>query len=144
MESDILDDGVIHTRMIERAIRQRWPIPDNFREALVNRQIRIAIDPGSNAREATSAFRAIVHADEINRESQSPSQTNVQVNVGVNANITAADIIRQAIKDGTIGQLAETGYRRVESSKLCADCKPQQVGDGSASEGDGSGVSGDA
>ena len=48
------------TRMLERALRERWPIPEQYREAIVSRQVRIAVDPGSSAREATSAARCVV------------------------------------------------------------------------------------
>lgn len=54
------------TRMIERALRQRWPIKEEWRATLLERQARIASDPGSSPREATSAFKAILAADQIN------------------------------------------------------------------------------
>lgn len=54
------------TRMIEKAIRQRWPIKDEWRVILLERQAKIASDPGSSPREATSAFKAILAADQIN------------------------------------------------------------------------------
>ena len=57
-----------HTRMIERALREQWPIPDEFREPVVKRQVRIAIDPESSPREATSAARCLVSMQQQNQE----------------------------------------------------------------------------
>jgi hypothetical protein len=58
------------TRMLERALRERWPIPEHYREAIVTRQIRIAIDPGSSSREATSAARCLVSMEGQNLDDQ--------------------------------------------------------------------------
>ena len=56
------------TRMLERALRERWPIPDQYRDAIVTRQIRIAIDPSSSNREATSATRCLVSMEQQNAD----------------------------------------------------------------------------
>jgi hypothetical protein len=48
-----------NTRLLERALREHWPIPNKYRKPVVDRQVKIAIDPGSSAREATSAARCL-------------------------------------------------------------------------------------
>jgi hypothetical protein len=60
--------GPRDTRLLERALRERWPIPDQFREPIINRQIRIAMDPASSPREATSAARCLVSMEQQNAD----------------------------------------------------------------------------
>lgn len=60
--------GIRDTRLIERALREQWPIPDEFREPIVKRQVRIAIDPHSSPRESTSAARCLVSMQQQNTE----------------------------------------------------------------------------
>ena len=70
LDQNFLQQGTRDTRMIERAVRNRWPIPDKFREAIIKRQIRVAIDPKSTGREARAAARTIIAADKINLEEE--------------------------------------------------------------------------
>jgi hypothetical protein len=51
-------------------VLQRWPVKEDYREALINRQIAIAIDPTSTSKEATIAFRAVLAADLANMEQE--------------------------------------------------------------------------
>lgn len=69
------------TRLIARAIKQRWPIPEKYREALIARQVKIATGMVEDAspREQTSAFNALLAADAMNREEETPQrETRVQ------------------------------------------------------------------
>ena len=52
--------------MAQRALEQRWPIKQEYREALVKRLMRIIADPNSSAREVTSASKALIAADLVN------------------------------------------------------------------------------
>ena len=54
------EEGVRDTRLIERAVREQWPIDAEYREAIVRRQVKVAIDPDVSSREATAAARCIV------------------------------------------------------------------------------------
>jgi hypothetical protein len=65
------------TRLIEAAVRQRWPIDDAKRKPLMDRMLRIALNPKSSAREATSAARTIIHADRHNLEQEQAQQQAV-------------------------------------------------------------------
>ena len=60
--------SMTHTRMIERALREGWPIPDEHRPAIVSRQVRIALSKSSSPREATSAARCLVSMEQQNLE----------------------------------------------------------------------------
>ena len=52
--------------MAQKALEQRWPIKQEYREALVKRLVRIIADPNSSAREVTSASKALIAADSVN------------------------------------------------------------------------------
>ena len=70
IEDNILPTGTRDTRLLERAVRERWPIPERYKKAIINRQIKIAIDPESSGREARAAARTIIAADKINLEEE--------------------------------------------------------------------------
>ena len=70
LSENIRDVGTRDTRLIERAVKNRWPIPEKYRDAIIKRQIRIAIDPKSSGREARAAARTIIAADKINLEEE--------------------------------------------------------------------------
>jgi hypothetical protein len=55
-------------RLVERAHRERWPIPKALRGPLIDRLARIVQDPEASPREATSAAKAILSASKINLE----------------------------------------------------------------------------
>ena len=56
-------------RLVERALRERWPIPKAIRKPLVDRLNKIIQDTQSSPREVVSAARAILAASRINLES---------------------------------------------------------------------------
>lgn len=57
--SSLRPRGIRDTRMIERALRECWPIAQKKRRPIVERQVAIATDPESSPREATSAARCL-------------------------------------------------------------------------------------
>ena len=59
--------GISETRLLEKAVRQRWPIPDEYRLAIMERQARIAIDEDASNREATSAAKCLISAERQNQ-----------------------------------------------------------------------------
>ena len=50
-----------------KALKQRWPIPEKYKQAVIDRQVKIAISPESSNREATSAARVLVAAEAQNQ-----------------------------------------------------------------------------
>jgi len=58
------------TRLIEKAIRQRWPIPEECRAAIIQRQIDLATSDKVEPRESTSAAKAILAAEAQNIEQE--------------------------------------------------------------------------
>jgi hypothetical protein len=57
------------TRLIERALRERWPIPKALRKPLIARLAKIVMDDSNSPREVTSAAKAILTASKLNLES---------------------------------------------------------------------------
>ena len=55
------------TRMIARAVMQRWPIKPEYRAALINKLMKVLASPESSAREITAAARAILSAESQNQ-----------------------------------------------------------------------------
>lgn len=60
--------GIRDTRLIQRAIEEGWPVEQQYRKALINRQVSIGINPELSPRESTSAFMAILQASRQNLE----------------------------------------------------------------------------
>ena len=58
--------GARDTRLVARALAERWPIPRALRGPLIDRMARIVTDPDASPREATAAARAILSASKIN------------------------------------------------------------------------------
>jgi hypothetical protein len=58
--------GTRDTRLVERALRERWPIPKAIRKPLIERLNEIVQDTESSPREVTSAAKAILSASKIN------------------------------------------------------------------------------
>ena len=94
--------SVRDTRLIARAIRQRWPIREEIRQALVDRQVAIATSETCNPSESTAAFRSIVAAEaqNIGAEKQPKRKTKTP------PAITTTNLI-------VVGDLAESKRRAI-------------------------------
>jgi hypothetical protein len=55
-------------RLVERALRESWPVPQALRRPLVERLGKIVQDPKASPREAVAAARALLAASRINLE----------------------------------------------------------------------------
>lgn len=76
-EDTLLPVGTRDTRLIERAMRERWPISPEYRKRIVQRLLLIALGRNSKGeavstsnREITSAIRALAQLDQINMEAE--------------------------------------------------------------------------
>jgi len=67
-------DSIETTRLIERAVKNRWPIDEKYKQAVVNRQVQIAIDKQSSNREAISAAKCLVSMEGQNQKDQIDSE----------------------------------------------------------------------
>ncbi len=70
------------TRMVERALRKRWPIKEEHKEAVVTRLMMIVADRKSSNREATSAAKALLAAESQNQGDDHQAEGQIVKHVG--------------------------------------------------------------
>ena len=58
------------TRMMQKALEQRWPISPEYREGVIKRLMRIIADPASSPREVTAASKALMAAEQQNQSDE--------------------------------------------------------------------------
>lgn len=98
------------TRLLERAVKKRWPIPEQYKEAIMRRQALIAIDPKAKPREASAAARTLIAADKLNLEEEQGKETQqhlhlhqeTQVNLD-NLSIEQLEKLEQLLIDAQTG-----------------------------------------
>ena len=68
------------TRMMAKALEQRWPISENARKAIISQLLKIIADGSSSKREITSAARALIAAEKQNQQDAVADATDDQRN----------------------------------------------------------------
>jgi hypothetical protein len=58
------------TRLLARAVMQRWPINPKMREGIIGALARVLTDPNASHREKTSAAKALMAAEKQNQEDE--------------------------------------------------------------------------
>lgn len=58
------------TRMMAKALEQRWPLNENARKAIISRLLRIIADNQSSPREVTAAAKALLAAEKQNQSDE--------------------------------------------------------------------------
>jgi hypothetical protein len=58
------------TRLMARAIEQRWPVPNEMRAGMIRQLMSIIASKDASPREKTSAFKAILAAEKQNQEDE--------------------------------------------------------------------------
>lgn len=96
--SSIHAKGSRDTRLIRKAIKQRWPINDEDRQALIERQVRIAKDPKASNREATSAFKSILSAESQNQADEHKALPDLKLNADIKLKGAPADVLKKAVQ----------------------------------------------
>ena len=102
--ADVKPAGIRDTRMMERAMRERWPMTPAIRRRMVQEMIRIVVgldEKGQrkeySQREKFTAFRLCLHADTINMEALKevlPEQ-HVHLHQGVNFDNIPVDELKR-------------------------------------------------
>ena len=64
------------TRLWERALKERWPIPEAMRGVIIKSLGKILVDAESSPREKTAAARALMAADQQNIEMEKMEQAD--------------------------------------------------------------------
>ena len=109
--------GIRDTRLITRAIRQRWPIPADKRAALIGRQVEIATSKTVSPRESTAAFKSVLAA-----EAQNISTENRPLR-----KLKPQPINRDTII--VVGDLAESKRRAIAYAKQIGLIRDDSTGD---------------
>lgn len=60
--------SVKDTRLMARAVSQRWPMSQEIRDAVITRLAMIVADPNSTTREVATAARALISAERQNQQ----------------------------------------------------------------------------
>jgi hypothetical protein len=58
------------TRMIARALTQRWPIKPEYRNLIVNQLMKVIASPDASPREKTAAAKALLSAEKQNQDDE--------------------------------------------------------------------------
>lgn len=113
-------DGVRTTRMLERAARQRWPIPEEFKDAIVKRQVAIAINKNSSAREASIAAKCVLEMERQNQADEhkqldktTPDQHAHTINVN--------QICDELLENAEFLEYQRTRAVQADAARLCTD-----------------------
>ena len=121
--------GIRDTRLMRKAIEQRWPIKPEYREAVVNRLVRIVADKGASNREAVAAAKGLIAAESQNQVDENGVQPLVNINLGSGASV------QQVMTD--VDYLEFLRVRRLEgrgdAGVICGAGQPGAVEDGKAS-----------
>lgn len=117
-------DGVRTTRMLERAARQRWPIPEKYKQAIIARQVKIATDANSKPREASAAARTIISADRLNMEEEKQAEPQQHLHLHQHQETTV-----------DLSKLSKEKLEELERILLAAQCANPASGAGSVIEG---------
>ena len=99
-------------RMVERAIRQRWDVPDRLRRKCIDHCEKILDDPSVTPRNALSAFKALIQADKINWLEESGEKDRKQKSV---------EFTMDAVRDLSARMASDPQYRRYLQERTGAD-----------------------
>ncbi len=79
---DVYSEGIKRDRIENMAIRQRWPIPEKFREPIMNRVITKLLDKNTSLRDFNQTLNALMRADALNQadeHKQQPDEVNINL-----------------------------------------------------------------
>lgn len=102
----------------------KWNVKPEWREAILSRQVKTAIDPASTPRDSTRAAKFILDCDKHNHDIDNPNkgqlnvavQTNVSTGHGGDADVSVSDMLRHTLD-------TDPDYLDyVRSKELAIDC----------------------
>ncbi len=122
------------TRRWEKALRERWPIPDAMRSVIVKSLAKILLDADSSPREKTAAAKALMAADSLNVQQERMDQADEH-----ERRQRLVELARQ-LSPGEVARLsAESGV--VVDGFVLDECDSEEIegrGEDGSKEGDGS------
>ena len=126
--------------MVEQAFNQRWPISNDYKDALVKTLTKIMVDPTSSKREQTAAARALIAAESQNQSDElcngaADEQRNrfldVAERLGLGGDLKTVSIESTNVDTTTIVDLEVNRF----SSRFATPVDANEVTTGNGSEG---------
>jgi hypothetical protein len=78
--------------MLQRAIEERWPIPQDMKKAMILMQMKDAIDKTASARERRAAAKVVLAAERQNQLDELASQPTTHVHAVIPVQITEQNL----------------------------------------------------
>ena len=96
-------------KLVERAIRSGWKVPEETKPILVDEMTAMIEDEETSDKTKIQAFRALLTADKQQYEKDNPTVKSGggQVNVSIQTNIAAVDVLRQSLSKQPPQQISE-------------------------------------
>lgn len=115
-------------RLERRALRGGWPIKEDAKIPLVNRQIKIAADPNTPNREATQAYLAVLATDKFNHELEKAAAGGDNLNVHLSGGIGVVQRDEASINARIRDYLSEYAALEARAVVIEVEPKPRMVG----------------
>ena len=83
---DVYSEGIKRDRIERQAIRQRWPVPERYREPIMNKAIIKLLDKNTSIRDFNQTLNALLRAEAQNQtdeHKQQPDQIDINLTGGV-------------------------------------------------------------
>lgn len=109
------------TRMLERAIKDRWPITDAMRQRLPQELAKIIESDNVSRRNKIAAARALLSADGLNMEQEKRDAGGEVINVNVNDGSDTTEDLDQLSED----QLARRHLEALADSRRSQHASPR-------------------
>lgn len=111
-------------KLIGKAINGRWPITDDYKEAVVKSLVKIIVSPDSTNREKTAAARVLVSAESQNQADEIVSNEPINergnrfldIANGLGIDITTAKLTDDRPSDNTEATIGDESDREAERS----------------------------
>jgi hypothetical protein len=100
-----------------RAIRERWPIRDEIRPALINAMSLVALTPENRVRDRVTAARTCIDADKLNFAQEGREAGGDNLNVHIEGEVNATVVITDEQRAAALSRL----YARLGGSNGSAD-----------------------
>ena len=115
------------TRMLEKAVRQKWDLPEGIMEKLPAAMAKIGLSSKASHRNRIAAARVLVVMHGQNEDDAPKSGQNTQINVGIGSLPPGITLY------GIDGRLDATGAEQPGQLRLADECG--KVGNGPAPPG---------
>lgn len=135
-----LHAGKGNMRLIQRAIKNGWPIPDELRQKVMSQMEKI-VDGGESERDRIGAAKVILAADMVNVKREDMGRQGAKdppagVNVLIQNNVTggSVSVVQEGLKEPDYLEYLERRALEEDrhASPVCEDVQPGPLANGHA------------